>query len=79
MQAMPGLLRRKKQMGMKWGSGFPEIQVLSLLNITELIVLNAPETGIEDMCLASEILARPQAKGIARGLSNPMESGLIFE
>ena len=46
MHAMPGLLRRKKQVGMKWVSGFSTNRERGLPNISGLIVLNDPETGI---------------------------------
>ena len=68
MHLMSGLLRRKKQEGMKWVSGFSSTHERGLPNIPGLIVLKDPETGIIDLCLTSEIPVRAQAKGIGTRL-----------
>lgn len=46
IHAMPALIKRKKQVGMKWVSGFATNHERGLPNISGLIVMNDPETGI---------------------------------
>lgn len=46
IHAMPALLKRKKQVGMKWVSGFPGNHEKGLPTISGLIVINDPDTGI---------------------------------
>lgn len=46
IHAMPAFLKRKKQVGMKWVSGFASNHEHGLPNISGLIIMNDPETGI---------------------------------
>lgn len=46
IHAMPGFLRRRKQVGLKWVSGFFQNPKLGLPSISGLIVLNDAETGL---------------------------------
>ena len=47
IHAMPAFIRRKKQVGMKWVSGgFTGNHARGLPNISGLVILNDPETGI---------------------------------
>ena len=46
IHAMPALLKRKKQVGMKWVSGFAVNYEKGLPTISGLIIMNDAETGI---------------------------------
>ena len=81
IHAMPALLKRKKQVGMKWVSGFSTNHERGLPNISGLIIMNDPETGIPVAIMdgiyvtairtaavsavSARYLARPDAKVLA--------------
>ncbi|MEN8129351.1 MAG: ornithine cyclodeaminase family protein [Pseudomonadota bacterium] len=81
IHAMPALLRRKKQVGMKWVSGFSSNYERGLPNISGLIIMNDPETGIPTAIMdgvfvtamrtaaASAVAARYLARSDSRVLS----------
>ena len=75
IHAMPAFLRRRRQVGLKWVSGFFDNPTLGLPSISGLIILNDPNTGVPTAvmdCAYLTALRTAAASGVAaRHLANP--------